>query len=29
MSMEQWWDVTDRKTEVVGEKHYTGCVVDG
>ena len=29
MSMEQWWNDTDRgKTEVLGEKHYTAWVVD-
>ena len=36
MSVEQWWNDTDRgklkcweKTEVLGDKHYTVCVVDG
>ena len=30
MSMEQWWNDTDRgKTKVLGEKHYTMWVVDG
>ena len=28
MSMEQWWNGTDKgKTEVLGEKHYTAWVV--
>ena len=27
MSMEHWWNVTDRETEVLGEKH-TASVVD-
>ena len=29
MSMEQWWNGTAGKTEVLGEKHYTLWVVDG
>jgi len=29
MSREQWWNDTDGKTEVLGEKHYTAWVVDG
>ena len=29
MSVEQWWNGTDRGTEVLGEKHYTAWVVDG
>ena len=28
MSMEQWWNDTDRKTELLREKHYTVSVVD-
>jgi hypothetical protein len=28
MSMERWWNDTDGKTEVMGEKHYTALVVD-
>ena len=28
MSVEQWWNDTDGKTEVLGEKHYTVWVVD-
>jgi len=28
MSMEQWWNDTDGKTEVLGEKLYTAWVVD-
>jgi len=28
MSMEEFWNDTDRKTEVMGEKHYTVWVVD-
>jgi len=28
MSMEQWCNDTDGKTEVLGEKHYTAWVVD-
>jgi hypothetical protein len=27
--MEQWWNDTNGKTEVLGDKHYTGWVVDG
>ena len=30
MSMERWWNDTDRgKSEVLGEKHYIAWVVDG
>ena len=30
MSIEQWWNDTDRgKSEVLGEKHYRASVVDG
>ena len=27
--MVEWWNGTDGKTEVLGEKHYTLWVVDG
>jgi len=27
ISMEHWWNDTDRETEVLGEKHYTASVV--
>jgi len=29
MSVEQWWNDTDGKTEVLGEKYYTVWVVNG
>jgi hypothetical protein len=29
MSMEHWWNDTDGKKEVLGEKLYTAFVVDG
>ena len=29
MSIEQWWNDIDRKTEVLGEEHSTAWVVDG
>ena len=29
MSMEQWWNDTDRGKQVLGEKHYAAWVVDG
>jgi hypothetical protein len=29
MRMVQWWNDTDRGTEVLGGKHYTVWVVDG
>ena len=29
MGIEQWWNDTDGKTEVLGEKHSTALVVDG
>jgi hypothetical protein len=28
MSMEHWWNDTERGTEVLGEKQYTALVVD-
>ena len=29
MSMEQWWNDTDRENEVLGETYYTASVIDG
>jgi len=29
MSMEQWWNDSEREIEVQGERHYTAWVVDG
>jgi len=28
MSLEQWWNDTDRGKKELGEKHYTAWVVD-